>query len=330
MKYRKIENSDLELSVIGFGAWAIGGWMWGGTDYKNSLRALQEAIDAGITTIDTAPVYGFGLSEQIVGQAIKGRRDEVQILTKFGLRWDTQKGQAYFETQDADGNTIKLHKYAGKEGITQECENSLKRLATDYIDLYQIHWPDPTTPIEDSMAAVEKLIKEGKVRYAGVCNYSVEQMKRANKVVPLVSNQVPYSMVNREAEKDIIPYCIQQHKGFIAYSPLQRGLLTGKIGMGYKFAPGDHRPDTPFFKADNRKNILAMLENLDPIAQTHRASLAQLTIAWTLQRPGISIALVGARNPSQVKENIKGTQIKLTDKEIQKIDKLVQALKLEI
>ena len=329
MEYRRLGNSGLKVSVIGFGAWAIGGWMWGGTDQKDALAAVQEAIEAGITTIDTAPVYGFGLSEEIVGEAIKGKRNKVQILTKYGLRWDTQKGHHYFDTQDAQGRPIELHRYAGKKDVIQECENSLKRLGTDYIDLYQIHWPDPTTPIEETMLVVEKLIQDGKVRAAGVCNYSVEQMELAEKVLVLSSGQIPYSMVNRGAEKELIPYCIKNNKGVIAYSPLQRGLLTGKIGMNHEFAPGDHRPSTPFFKPENRRKILSVLEKIRPLADAHGATLAQLAIVWTIYRPGITAALVGARNPGQVRENVRAADIEVTHDEIQRINELLERLDLQ-
>jgi aryl-alcohol dehydrogenase-like predicted oxidoreductase len=329
MEYRRLGNSGIKVSVIGFGAWAIGGWMWGGTDQKDALDAVQEAIEAGITTIDTAPVYGFGLSEEIVGEAIKGKRSKVQILTKYGLRWDTQKGPHYFDTQDAQGRPIDLHRYAGKKDVIQECENSLRRLGTDYIDLYQIHWPDPTTPIEETMLAVEKLLQDGKVRAAGVCNYSVEQMELAEKVLVLSSGQIPYSMVNRGAEKELIPYCIKNNKGVIAYSPLQRGLLTGKIGMNHEFAPGDHRPSTPFFEPENCRKILSVLEKIRPLADAHGATLAQLAITWTIHMPGITVALVGARNPNQVKKNVKACDIGLSHDEIQRINELLEGLDLQ-
>jgi len=330
MEYRRIGDNGLRLSVIGFGAWAIGGWMWGGTDQKDGMAAVQEAIEVGITTIDTAPVYGFGLSERIIGKAIKGKRDKVKTLTKYGLRWDTQKGQKFLHTQDAQGKQIEVHKYAGKEEIIQECENSLRRLGTDYIDLYQIHWPDPTTPIEETMVTVKKLLQDGKIRAAGVCNYSVEQMKIAEKVVPLSSNQIPYSMVNRGAEKELISYCIKNNKGVIAYSPLQRGLLTGRIGMNHKFSEGDHRPSTAFFRPENRRKILSVLEKIRPLAFARGATLAQLAIAWAICRPDITTALVGARNPKQVRENVSAADIELSHEEIQRIGAILEELDLQI
>lgn len=180
MKYRKLGNTDLELSVITFGAWAAGGWMWGGADRKQAVEAIKAGYDVGMTSIDTAPIYGQGTSEEIVGEAIKGiPRDKVQILTKFGMRWDldTPKGDFAMHSKDNYGKDIDIYKYAGKESVIKECEDSLKRLGTDYIDLLQIHWPDTTTPITETFEAVAKLIEQGKVRYAGVCNYDVEQMK---------------------------------------------------------------------------------------------------------------------------------------------------------
>ena len=184
MNYIKLGNSDLEVSQICFGAWAIGGWMWGGTDETAALRALDAAIDMGVTSIDTAAVYGFGLSEEIVGKAIQGKRDKVQIMTKYGLRWDDTRGEFYFATKRNDGTPVNIHIYAGKESIIKECENSLRRLNTDYIDLYQQHWPDKTTPVEESMEALEQLIKQGKVRAAGGSNYDTEDMARAHAIVP--------------------------------------------------------------------------------------------------------------------------------------------------
>jgi len=230
MEFRKLGESDLKVSVVTFGAWAAGGWMWGGTERKDAIEAIQAAHDNGVTSIDTAPVYGQGLSEEIIGEAIKNiQRDKVQILTKYGMRWDLTKGVLGFKSKDINGKDIDIYKYAGKDSIIKECENSLRRLNTDYIDLYQIHWPDVTTPIAETMEAVEQLIEQGKVRYAGVCNYNAAQVKEAQEHINLVSNQVPYSMVLRNIEEDVVPFCITNNISILAYSPLQRGLLTGKI-----------------------------------------------------------------------------------------------------
>jgi aryl-alcohol dehydrogenase-like predicted oxidoreductase len=326
MEYRKLGNSDIEISAIAFGAWAAGGWMWGGTDRKEAVLAIEKSIDLGVSTIDTAPVYGFGLSEEIVAEAVAGKRDQVQILTKYGLRWDTSRGIFYFDSQDAKGNFVKINKYAGKQGIIEECENSLRRLKTDYIDLYQIHWPDPTTPIEETMQAVATLLKDGKIRAAGVSNYSVEQLKTAEKVTPIASDQVPYSMVNRGIESDLVPYCLERKVGILAYSPLQRGLLTGKITDDYAFASGDHRPGTTFFKPENRRRTNVFLDRIKPMAEEKGANLSQLVINWTIQQPGITCALVGARNPQQAEQNAKILQ--LSPDELQTIQGYLNELEM--
>jgi aryl-alcohol dehydrogenase-like predicted oxidoreductase len=177
MKYRNLGNTDVKISTITFGAWAIGGWMWGGTERKNALEAIFASFEYGVTSIDTAPIYGQGLSEEIVGEALRSlRRDSVQILTKFGMRWDEKKGEFAFRSADNSGHPIDIYKYAGKESIIKECEASLRRLGTDYIDLYQIHWPDITTPVDETMEALAQLIQQGKIRAAGVSNYSADLM----------------------------------------------------------------------------------------------------------------------------------------------------------
>ncbi|MDW7693195.1 aldo/keto reductase [Flammeovirgaceae bacterium SG7u.111] len=330
MEYRKLGNTDVEITPIAFGAWAIGGWMWGGTDAKAAIDAIHCSLDMGITTIDTAPVYGFGLSEELVGEALEGRRDKVQVLTKFGLRWDDTKGDYYFDTKSNDGKTLQVYKYAGKEGIIKECEESLRRLKTDFIDLYQIHWPDKTTPISESMEAIDILLKQGKIRAGGVCNYSTDQMKEAEETVEITSNQVPYSMVFRGIEEDVVPLCLEKKKSILAYSPLQRGLLTGKITPDYQFGEGDHRPNTPFFKTENLKKTNDFLNKIRPIADDKGVSLTQLVIKWTIEQPGITCALVGARNTEQVKHNVKGATISLSTEEISLINKYLEELKLEV
>ncbi len=330
MEYRQIGNTGISISEITFGAWAIGGWMWGGSDEKDAKAAIETAIGLGMTTIDTAPAYGFGKSESLVGQVIKNKRDKVQVLTKYGLRWDTDKGTFHFNTRNEKGEKIAMHKYAGPENVIRECEESLQRLNTDYIDLYQIHWPDLSTPIEDTMEAVLKLKEQGKIRATGVCNYDVEQMKRADKVVTIETNQVPYSMVLRDIEADVMPYCEETGKGILAYSPLQRGLLTGKITPGYKFKEGDHRPSTPHFKEPNLSRINHFLDSIKPLAGEAGISLTQLVIYWTLQQPAILSALVGARDPEQVKENAGAGDVRLEDGVIREINEKLDDLKLEV
>jgi len=335
MIYRKIgdsdhpEHTDLELSVVTFGAWAAGGWMWGGTERSEAVKAIQESFHAGVTSIDTAPVYGQGLSEEIVGEAIKDLpRDKVQILTKYGMRWDLAKGDLAMQSKDNDGNDIDIYKYAGKESVIKECEDSLKRLGTDYIDLYQIHWHDKTTPIEETMEAVSQLIKQGKVRYAGVCNYDVELMREASKYINLVSDQVPYSMARRDIEKDTIPYCLEHNKAILAYSPLQRGLLTGKMTPGYKFGKDDNRSTLHYFSDENLTRVNAFLDKIKPLAEEKNATLSQLVIRWTVEQPGITIALVGARDPKQALQNAAAMDINLNPEEIKLITTHLNELEL--
>lgn len=329
MEYRKIGNSDLELSVITFGAWAAGGWMWGSTDRNDAIKAIQASYDEGVTSIDTAPIYGQGDSEEIVGEALQGiSRDKVQIITKYGMRWDLAKGDFAMKSKDNNGNDIDVYKYAGKESIIKECEDSLRRLKTDYIDLYQIHWPESTTPIQETMETVAQLIKEGKVRQAGVCNYNVEQMKEADKYVNLVSNQVPYSMVKREIESNVVPFSLENNKSIIAYSPLERGLLTGKMNPGHAFAEGDHRANLYFYKDENLKRTSEFLNKIKPLAEDKNASLSQLVLRWTIEQPGITIALAGARNAEQSIQNAKAVNVKLSREEIDFITSELNQLEL--
>lgn len=324
MEYRKLGHSDLELSAITFGAWAAGGWMWGSTDRNDAIDAIKTSYGLGVTSIDTAPVYGQGASEEIVGEALKGiPRDKVQILTKFGMRWDLQKGNLAMHSKDNNGNNIDIYKYAGKESVIAECEQSLRRLGTDYIDLYQIHWPDVTTPIDETFEAVSRLIEQGKVRFAGVCNYNAAQMATAAETIDLVSNQIPFSMVTRDIEEETVPYCIEHQKSILAYSPMERGLLTGKIHAGYQFKEGDHRAGLPHFQPDFVQKTNALLAEIKPIAEAHDATLSQLVLRWTLARKGITIALAGARNASQATQNALSMEMNLSPEELKKIDELV-------
>src|SRR5687768_1943394 len=242
MELKQLGTSSVKVTPIAFGAWAIGGWMWGGAEDDAAIKAIHASLDAGVTTIDTAAVYGFGKSEELVGEALQGvNRDKYQILTKYGMNWQTDEGEYYFDSVDNSGKPVKVYKDSKRAAVIKGCEESLRRLKTDYIDLFQIHWPDATTPISETMEALELLQEQGKIRAGGVCNYPVELLEEAEKTYALASNQVPYSMVNRDIEKDVVGYCINHNIGIIAYSPLQRGLLTGKIRPGHKFNVGDSR-----------------------------------------------------------------------------------------
>ncbi len=320
MEKIKLGKSEIEVTRIAFGAWAIGGWMWGGADEQDAIKAVQKAFDLGITTIDTAAVYGFGKSEELVAKALKDNpRDSYQILTKYGLNWQSSDGEFFFDSQDNEGKPTKVYRWASKERVKKECEDSLRRLKTDYIDLYQIHWADPSTPIAETMEAVSELIDEGKVRAAGVCNYSTDQVEEALKTVPLASNQVPYSLVNREIENDIIPQAIEKGMHILPYSPLQRGLLTGKIKPGHSFTGYDTRKDSKYFTDENIKKANRLLEKLKPIADRHNATFAQLVINWTANQKGIGSVLVGARNEQQVIDNAGAMDFTLSREELDQI-----------
>jgi len=303
--------------------------MWGGTERSGSIDAIRKSYDEGVTSIDTAPIYGQGDSEEIVAEALQGiARDKVQIITKYGMRWDLAKGTLAMKSKDNSGNDIDIYKYAGRESIIKECEDSLRRLKTDYIDLYQIHWPDVTTPIQETMETVAELIKQGKVRHAGVCNYTAEQVAEANKYVDIVSDQVPYSMVKRDIENELVPYSLEAVKSVIAYSPLERGLLTGKMKPGYTFEEGDHRANIHFYNDENLKRTNEFLDKLRPLAAEKNATLSQLVLRWTIEQPAITIALAGARNAEQSVQNARAVDVKLNKEELSFITTLLNELHL--
>jgi len=307
MEKRKLGYSDLYLTPVGLGTWAIGGgenpYGWGPQDDRDSIRTIQRAIDLGINWLDTAKGYGHGHSEEVVGQALKGRRDRVILATKCGILWKE------------DGSDI--YGYLKADSIKAECESSLKRLQTDYIDLYQIHWPLPDEDIEEGWGAIADLVREGKVRYAGVSNFSVEQMKRVQKIHPITSLQPPYSMVNRGIEKEILPFCAANRIGVIAYSPMQAGLLTGRM-TGERvaaFPADDWRKGNPDFQAPRLGIILDLVEKLRPIAEAKGQIVANLALIWTLQRPEVAGAIAGARRPEQIEETSQAMDLLLTPEE---------------
>ncbi|MFP5040877.1 aldo/keto reductase [Parasediminibacterium sp. JCM 36343] len=330
MHTKQLPGTDILLSPITYGAFAIGGWFWGGADEGEAIRAIETALDNGITTIDTAPVYGMGHSENVVGNTIKGKRSKVQLLTKFGMRWDVNTGDFAFDTNDNDGKPVKVYKFNGKQSVIEECDRSLKRLQTDYIDLLQMHWPDSTTPIEETMEALQILKDQGKIRAAGVCNCPVDLLKKAIAVLPVATNQVGYSMVNRGIEKELVPFCLENGIGILPHTSLQKGLLTGKIKPGHKFNDGDHRPNNVYFKEHNHSEIMKLLASVQSIADERQVSLAQLAINWTMQQPAITSVLVGARNAEQMLDNVKAASFTLTPAELAIINAALQQMDLKL
>ena len=335
MKTRKLGNSGIDAGVVAFGAWAIGGWTWGGNEESDSIDAVHAFLDSGGNLVDTAPVYGFGHSEEVVAKAIKGRRDEVVLATKCGMRWDLNDEQMKravkkmsttkktYDTGEPSDESFDVFIYNGADGIKEECERSLKRLGVDHIDLYQTHWQNDGSPIDERMGALLELKQAGKIRAIGVSNASTEEVDAYAKHGPIDSVQEKYSMLDRDAEAEKLPKAADDGRAFLAYSPLSQGLLTGKITVDRDYDEGDQRRDKKRFKPDNVKKVQAMLDPMRPIAEEHGASLAQLTMAWTLAQRGCSHVLCGARNAQQAKDNAKAADIELSDEERSTITKAV-------
>lgn len=329
MRTRPLGLSGIQASVVAFGAWAIGGWRWGGTDEAQAVRAIHAAIDAGITLFDTAPVYGFGLSDSILGQALEGKRDKVIIATKCGLICDPTKGVKHFTTNALnfdDNAMIQVNRHCGGDSIKRELESSLRRLKTDHIDLYQTHWQDTITPFGETMQAMLDLKKQGKIRAIGVSNATAAQMAEYRKVGLLDSDQEKYSMLAREIEKDQLPYCKAHGIAVLAYSPLGQGLLTGKVTGDRAFPLGDLRRNNPKFGADVQQRINAMLAKFEPIREQHNITMTQLVIAWTLAQPGLTHALCGARTAEQAIENAKAGDVVLSAEEVKRMTAAVDGL----
>jgi methylglyoxal reductase len=334
MNYRPLGKSGIEASVVGFGAWAIGGWMWGGTKKNDPPGAIRAAIDHGINLIDTAPMYGYGHSEELVGAALQGIRDKVVLATKCGMVWYKQEGDKFFdasETGEAESEADKKYEvYINLRPamIRHEIEESLRRLKTDRIDLYQTHWQDSTTRTEDVMAELLLLKQEGKIRAIGCSNATVEQMKRYLSVGQLDTDQEQYSMLQRQHEEDNLIFCRDHQLAFLAYSPMALGILSGKIGPDHVFGPGDVRRGNPWYQPENRSKVDALLDVVRSIAESKGVTIAQMVIAWTIAQPGCSHALVGARNPEQAIANAKAGEIELTKDDLQIIRKVVNHTKL--
>lgn len=318
VKTREIGASGIKASAIGLGTWAIGGWMWGGTEESESIAAIQASIDAGITLIDTAPAYGQGLAEELVGRAIKGRRDKVVLATKCGLVWHTTKGNHFF---DYDGKPV--HRYLGRDAIFYEVEQSLRRLGTDHIDHYITHWQDPTTPIAETMDALVELKQQGKIGSIGASNVSEADLKAYIATGSLDAIQEEYSMARRGIETTLLPLCREHGVSVLSYSSLSRGLLTGKVGPDRQFSGDDQRRTDPHFSLGNREKVGRLMADIAGIAEAHAATPSQIVIAWTIRQPGITFALCGARNVSQARENAKAAEIDLSPDEVETISEAV-------
>jgi aryl-alcohol dehydrogenase-like predicted oxidoreductase len=281
-----IPGTQLRVSRVALGTWAMGGWMWGGTDKREAVATIRAALDQGISLIDTAPVYGFGVSEEIVGQAVAaaGLRAQAVIATKVGLEWRAGK----------------VYRNATRGRIMREIDESLRRLRTDYIDIYQVHWPDPLVPIEETAEAMRTLHDQGKIRAIGVSNFSVEQMERFRKVAPLHVLQPPYNLFERAIEAEILPYCRASNIATLGYGALCRGLLSGRMRADTTFEGDDLRRLDPKFQPPRYAQYLTAVGQLDQLAQDfYQRRVIQLAVRWMLDQ-GISVALWGARHPDQL------------------------------
>lgn len=311
MEYISLPNLNKQASRVGLGTWSIGGWMWGGSDEKDSISTVNKALQEGITFIDTAAVYGFGLSEEIVGKALKqyGNRENVIIATKCGLSWKSREN---------------VYRDCSAATIIKECEDSLRRLQLDYIDIYQVHWPDPNTPIAETADTLSKLMKQGKIRAIGVSNFSVEQMETFRKTAPLHTCQPPFNLFERKSEESQIAYCLKNQIAVIGYGSLCRGLLTGKITRDTVYKGDDLRKNDPKFQSPLLSQYLSAVQQLDDWAgSTHQRSVLALAIRWALDK-GISVALWGARKPEQLDPIRSIWDWKLTTQDMKLIDQMTQ------
>jgi aryl-alcohol dehydrogenase-like predicted oxidoreductase len=314
MKTRKLGNSDLQITPVGYGAWAIGGsgWQfaWGSQDDNDSIAAIHRSLELGVNWIDTAAVYGLGHSEEVVARALKEwRGPRPHVFTKCGLRWD------------AAGN---VQKVLSADSIRYEIENSLRRLGVDVIDLYQIHWPpDPDSPeLEEGWSALAELKRAGKVRWIGVSNFNVQQLRRAQAIAPVTSLQPPYSAVHREIEAEILPYCLREGIGVIVYSPMASGLLTGAMTRerAAKLPKDDWRRAHPDFTEPNLSRNLGLVERMREIGKRDNRLTGEVAIAWTLHNPAVTGAIVGARNARQAEGVMRAGDLHLTDEDVSEIE----------
>jgi aryl-alcohol dehydrogenase-like predicted oxidoreductase len=318
METRELGQSGLEVTVVGLGCWVMGGWMWGGAEDDRSVASIRRAVELGVNFVDTAPIYGHGHSEELVGKALEGLRDDVVLATKCGLVWPPREGRHHFVGPDG----IPVYHNLAPASIMAECEDSLRRLRTDVIDVYQCHWPDPGTPLDDTMAALLKLREQGKVRAVGVSNFSVGQMQQCLEHGRIESDQPQYNLLDRSVEEAILPFCREHDLGVIAYSPLGRGILTGKVTMDREFEQDDHRANLPWYQPKNRRRVLDFLDKVRPVAEGHGVTLAQLAANWVICQEGVTTAICGARRPEQVEENVKAGAFRLSDEELAEIDRL--------
>lgn len=311
MKYTQLGQTSLRVSTISYGTWQFGG-DWGSFEAREAQAAIRQALDRGITFFDTAQAYGFGISEQVLGEALqpelKSRRDEIVLATKGGLR--------------IEGDNLLRDSSAG--WLRQGVEQSLRNLGVDYIDLYQVHWPDPYTPFEETAAALDQLVQEGKIRYVGVSNYDADQMREFEKTRKIDTLQPPYDLFRRDIEQEILPYCQEHGIGVLVYGPLAHGLLAGAYTPQTTFASDDWRSKSPAFHGENFERDLRVVDRLKGLAERQGITVAQLAIAWVLANPAVDVAIVGARRPQQLAQTVQAADIELSREALREIEQIMQ------
>jgi aryl-alcohol dehydrogenase-like predicted oxidoreductase len=317
------QGGRLAVEPVVFGAWAIGGWWWGPSDDDAAVAAIRASVRAGAPAIDTAPVYGFGHSEAVVGRALKGCPG--RVFTKVGLRWDTDEGAPFFETVDAAGAPVRVVRNLRPASVRLEAERSLRRLGVEVLDLVQAHWPDPSTPVEDTCGALAALVRDGLARAVGVSNFDVQLLERAEAAlraegVPLASHQPRHSLLDRGIEAGPLPWCHARGIATLAYSPLGQGLLSGRVGPERVFPPGDERADHPWFTPNARQQVMNALGPAREIAAAKGCTVAQVCLAWSLRQPGLTAVIVGARDPAQAIENAGAAGVSLSDAEASAVE----------
>ncbi len=309
----------IRCQTVGLGTWAMGGWMWGGNDDVAAIDAIRASLDAGVQLIDTAPAYGLGHAERLVGRALEGRRDQAVIATKCGLVWHTRQGRHFF---DEDGQAV--HRHLGRASIFHEVEQSLARLRTDYIDLYITHWQDDTTPVAETMDALLDLKRQGKIRGIGVSNVDAATLAEYLRHGPVDAIQERYSLIDRDIEATLMPLCREHKVSILGYSSLALGLLAGPIDPARQFGGDDQRAGNPRFSTANRTRLQAFFRDLEPLRQQLDCTLAQLMIAWTTRPGGVTVALCGARDARQATQNAHAAALHLDPPHIAAIDAAAQ------
>lgn len=315
---RALGDSGIGVTPVALGTWGIGGWKWGGVDEDSAIESIRAAVESGINIIDTAPIYGMGLSEEIVGKALKGIRQKVVLATKCGLVWHGKNGEYFFDQKDK-----KIFKYLRPDSLWYEIDQSLRRLKTEYVELYQTHWQESTTPIQQTMEALMEIKEAGRIGAIGVCNVTVEQVEQYRQAGQVDSVQQKYSMLDRDIENELLPYCRENHIAVLAYSPLSYGLLTGRIGPETKFSGDDLRITNPRFTPENLAKVRQMLDQFEPITQKYECTMPQLVIAWTAAQPGITTVLCGSRHADYSRENAKAGDIMLSPEDLQTLNDII-------